>query len=186
LTSSRTSTIWFGVEAARRLVEDQHVGLVHHRLGEADALAIALRQLEDVLAGHEREAAQPDDPVDLGPDRAARHAPDLGGEAQVVVDPHLGVERRRLGQVADLAAHLERVLDDVEPVDRGLAGTRQQVAGQDLHRRRLPGAVGAQEADDLAPRDLEGDSLQGLGGAVQLRQILNVDHRTIRTLVACR
>ena len=34
-----------GVEPRRRFVEDQHLGVVDERLREADALAIALRQL---------------------------------------------------------------------------------------------------------------------------------------------
>ena len=33
------------VEAGGRLVEDQHVGVVNQRLGEADALPVALREL---------------------------------------------------------------------------------------------------------------------------------------------
>ena len=45
------------VEAARRLVEDEDVGIVQHRLREADALPEALRQLADQLAGDVAEAA---------------------------------------------------------------------------------------------------------------------------------
>ena len=35
------------VEAGRRLVEDQDVGVVDHRLGQADALAVALREVAE-------------------------------------------------------------------------------------------------------------------------------------------
>src|SRR5205085_268238 len=44
------------------------------------------------------------------------------------------------------------------------------VALQDLDRRRLPGPVRAQQAEDLALRDLEGDPANGLEVAVALAQ----------------
>ena len=45
------------VEADGRLVEDQHRRIVHDRLGESDALAIALRERADHAATHVRETA---------------------------------------------------------------------------------------------------------------------------------
>ena len=45
------------VEAGRRLVEDQHVRVVEDRLREADALAVALRELADQLVPHVADAA---------------------------------------------------------------------------------------------------------------------------------
>ena len=44
------------VEAAGRLVEDQQLRLVHQRLGDADALAVAVRQAEDRLRRARRES----------------------------------------------------------------------------------------------------------------------------------
>jgi hypothetical protein len=41
-----------GVEPRRRFVEDQHFGVVDERLREADALAIALRELSARAVGH--------------------------------------------------------------------------------------------------------------------------------------
>ena len=45
------------IEPGRRLVEDQHVGLVQQHLGHADALPIALDQLADRLADHRAQGA---------------------------------------------------------------------------------------------------------------------------------
>src|SRR5450432_1052841 len=53
-----------GVEAARRLVEDEDVRVVEHGLREAEALAVALRQLADELARDLGEAAAPTDLLD--------------------------------------------------------------------------------------------------------------------------
>ena len=50
-----------GVEARGRLVEDEHLGLVHDRLREADALAEALRQFADERAQAIADAALLDD-----------------------------------------------------------------------------------------------------------------------------
>ena len=49
-----------GVEAVGRLVEDEHVGAVQERIGEPDALAIALGELADDAAplGRERDGGQ--------------------------------------------------------------------------------------------------------------------------------
>ena len=54
--SWRVSMICFGIEAGRRLVEDQHVGVVDERLRQADALPVALRELAAVAVGHVGDA----------------------------------------------------------------------------------------------------------------------------------
>ena len=41
-----------GIEADRRLVEDQHVGIADERLGEAHPLAVALREPADQPLPH--------------------------------------------------------------------------------------------------------------------------------------
>ena len=51
------------------------------------------------------------------------------------------------------------------------------VALEDLDRRRLAGAVGAEEAEDLARGDLEADPANGLDLAVGLAEIGNGDRR---------
>src|SRR5207245_6017146 len=74
---------------------------------------------------------------------------------QVFLDSHFRVDRHAPRQVADVLPHLHRLRADVEAGDVGGAARRGQVAGEDLKRGRLAGAVGAEEADDLALRDLE-------------------------------
>ena len=70
-----------------------------------------------------------------------------------------GVERRLLQRGADRRAHPRPFGDDVEAADpRDAAGRRQQ-RRQHQHRRRLAGAVGPEEAVDLARLDLEVDAV---------------------------
>ena len=88
------------VEAGGRLVEDQHVRVVEDRLGQADALAVALRELAAVAAGHVGDARLLHRRVDLRALRLGGDALDARDEHQVFAHGHLGVERRRLGQVA--------------------------------------------------------------------------------------
>ena len=48
-----------GVQAGERLVEHQDLGVVHERRGELDALLVAERQLEDLVAAPLRDARAP-------------------------------------------------------------------------------------------------------------------------------
>src|SRR4029077_14257946 len=52
-------------------------------------------------------------------------------------------------------------------------------AGDGAHRRRLPGAVGAEEAEDLAIRGREGDVTDRREVAVPFAQVRDFDHREI-------
>ena len=66
------------------------------------------------------------------------------------------------------------------PRDAGPPRGRGQKARQDAHRGGLPGAIGAQEPDDLALPDREAHVVHGQAGRVSLRQILNFDHADIK------
>ena len=71
------------VEADRRLVEHQHAGVVDQRLGEADALPKALRQMADDAAGDLGQAAGVEDAVDAVVELRLGDAVDAADEAQV-------------------------------------------------------------------------------------------------------
>src|SRR6185369_13142419 len=71
------------------------------------------------------------------------------------------VEREALGHVADPAADRLRLLAHVETVHPGLALRGGEQATEDPDERGLAGAVGAEEAVDLAAVDAQGDLVQG-------------------------
>src|SRR5262249_54123727 len=110
---------------------------------------------------------------------AGRDALDLRHERQVIANAHVGIEWRRLGQVARPALGLERLFEDVEPRDEGLAFGGRHVAGQNPHGRRLAGAVGAEEAEDFAPLDAEADVVDRGDAPVTLREALDLNHRRL-------
>src|SRR5262249_22671092 len=164
------------VEPDGRLVQDQHRGVAHDRLGQSHALSVPFRQLADQTV------------LDIG-DPAAFHgighallafgawyALDLRYELQIRRDTQVRVERDVLRQVADTPADLERLTEDVVAGHLGAAAAGRHEAGKNAHRRRLPGAVGAEEADDLARRDLERHVADRGDGAVVFREVLNFDH----------
>ena len=105
-----------------------------------------------------------------------RHALDLGDERQVLHDRHVGVERRRLRQIAGPALGLDRLVEHVEARDDRLALRGRHVAGQDAHRRRLARAVRPQEPENFAPFHAEADVVHCGDAAVALGEMLNLDH----------
>jgi hypothetical protein len=165
------------VQAGGRFVQDQDFGVVQDRLSQSDTLLVALRELAAEAGRDVGDARLLHRRVDLRPQRLGSHAADPADEQQVVADGHVRVERRRFRQVADAALGLERLIEDVEPGNDGLAGGGRHVARQDAHGRGLAGPVGAEEAEDLALVDAERDVVDRGDAAVLLGEVLNLDHR---------
>ena len=75
-------------------------------------------------------------------------------------------EPEQLGQVPELAPRVRR--PGRRPADPDLARGGPREAAGDLHERRLAGAVGPQEPQELALAQLQVDALKRLGRAVAL------------------
>ena len=144
-----------GVEAAGRLVEDQHVGFVEQHLRHAHPLPVALGQLANRLTDHASQFALLDDRLDPRLLAVSRQATGVGEELEQAAGRHVGIERPILRQVAEPLGTGEPVGRHVVAGNPGRAGRGGEVARQDLHRGALPGAVGAQEGDDLAAGNAE-------------------------------
>ena len=92
------------------------------------------------------------------------------GPGQVLVDG--GV----LAGEPDLVAHPVGVGQHVDARHLGAAAVGHQQRGQDPHRRRLAGPVGAEQAEDGALGDGEVEAAQGFDLLVVLHQALGPDH----------
>ena len=163
------------VEARGGLVKDEHVGAVDERLRKAHTLPVALGELVNLLRDDGAESADLDR---VGDGRFAlrrRHAAELCEVVEIVEDHHLVVERHALRQVADAGADRDGVRGHVDVHHLGRAGRRRHVAGEDLHGRRLAGAVRSEEADDFAAVDIEADAPQRLKVAVVLGEVSDLD-----------
>jgi hypothetical protein len=164
------------VEAVGGLVEDQRLGVVQDRRGQAHAAAEALRQRLDGLLPHavERQALAHEAEPLLA--RVATQAAQVGDEPEEARGRHLAVARRALGQVAQAPARGERVGLHVVAADaRGALG-RHEEARDHAHRGGLAGAVGPEEAEHLAGLDLEADAVHGRERSVAFAQGEGLDH----------
>ena len=167
------------VERGGRLVEDDER---HRRIGDGegagdlDHLAAADREIADDVA--RRDAVARKDLVELVEDQPARalapaQALQAGVEdAGILGDGQVGAER----QLLEYAAHAVALGDGHVVVSRSgrspctLIAPRSgaQRPGQDMHERRLAGAVMADEADAFAGRDGEIDADKRTDGAETL------------------
>ena len=107
-----------------------------------------------------------------------QHAFQLRHEVEIFPDGHVGIEGRRFRQVAGAPLRFNRLVEDVEAGDNGLALGGRHVAGEDPHRRRLAGAVLSQEPENFAAFDAEGEVVDGRDAAVAFREVLNLNQRS--------
>src|SRR5262249_53250474 len=93
---------------------------------------------------------------------------------------HVVVDAEEVGHVADHAADVFRAVIDRVPADARLAPRRVQERGEDAHGRRLAGAVGADEAVDVALFQFEREPVEGVQVAVGFREVAGFDHDSSR------
>src|SRR3954468_8739927 len=132
---------------------------MHEREAEVEPALHAARVAADLAI---RGLAQPDALeqivaalVAVGPAEAVQ--PRL--VTHVLAAREVRVDRSLLQRRADRLTYGGTVVDDVVPGDASGALGRGQECGEHQDRGRLAGAVGPQEAVDLARRDLEVDSV---------------------------
>jgi hypothetical protein len=176
---SRISREPGGIDAGGGLVEDEEARLLDEGLGEADALEHAFRVAAEAAVAGVLEADQ----VRGAPRRARgvsrREAADFSVEMERLLAGEEFVEVGVLREEADFLAALD--LAAVAPEDAGAAGAGGDEAEDDLHGGALAGAVGAQEAVNLAGLDIEreiahgGDALAPEGDGEDLGEVLDGD-----------
>ena len=140
-----------GVEARRRLVEEEDARPVHeaHRDVEAALLAARVRAHERVRLLAEREELE----ELVGARRSSvgpPHPLQASLEDEVLEPRGLAVDAGRLRHVADRAAYCAGLAAHVVPGDRGRAAVGRAQRDEDPDRRRFAGAVRPEQAEDLA------------------------------------
>ena len=155
------------VQAGGRLVQEDERRGVHQAEGDVEAPALAARQLEQRAAF---EAAEVQPRGDLGePARGVglRETLEPGLRDQLLAKPCAGGRcGTDLCDVPDAAPQLSRLRRQVVPGDGGGPRARLEQRGEHSQRGRLAGAVGPEEADDLAGPDVEVDAAHGVDRAV--------------------
>ena len=164
------------------LVQDQDVGAAEQGLEDLDPLLHAHRQLRDRGVEVDLQPVVALERLDLGPgagDAALQGDATLGAQQQVLQDGERLDQHEMLVDHAD--AGLDRILRAANgpllPVDQDLAAVGLVEAVEDVHQRRLAGAVLADDAVDRAGRDDEVDRPVGVDGAEPLVDAAQLDRR---------
>ena len=65
------------------------------------------------------------------------------------------------------------------PVDEDLTGVGRVRARERVHQRRLPGAVAADEGDDLTRVEIDADVVDGMDAAERHADVADLDERRV-------
>jgi hypothetical protein len=163
------------VEPRERLVHEQHRRIVEDGGNQLDLLLIALRELIGPPIGELRDP-EPGQPVaTFAPRAIGWHAVQRGEVDELVEHVHPRVEPALFGQVAPGGSR-QRTAVLALPRHRPAIGLED--SEHDPHRRRLAGAVGPEEAEHLAPGNLESETVQGDRRTESLVQLVDEEaHR---------
>ena len=158
-------------EAERDLVEQQQARVGYQRAPDRGRLLLASGQRRGALVAQPREHREG---LDHGLDRPAAGPFALRGDPQVLLDRERREEPPTLGDQRDPHLHAAVGGDagDVGAVEADRARARPVGAGDRTQKRRLAGAVGADQRHGLPLGDAEGEVADRLEQAVAQRQMV--------------
>ncbi len=164
---------------------------VHQPDRDVEPAALAARQRRDRPPGVLGQVEGVEQLLGAGVRRGAGQ-PERAALADQLVAAALGVPGGvALSDVPDAAADLAVLAHHVVPGDLGGAGRRRDQRGQHPQRRRLAGAVRAEEGDELAGADLEVEAADRLDRLLVPGEVpgqsLRPDHRpAVSCWLLCR
>ena len=168
-----------GREARRRLVHDDDARVERQRLGDLEQLALGEREVGDQIVDLEVDVEAPqqrrDDALrrpavdELQRTRRQRLAPDqhIGADVEIVEEVQFLVNEgdARTQRFGDGERGMRGAVD----LDRALVGLDH--AAQDLHQRRLAGAVLADQRENLAALHAQADTRKGADAGIGLADV---------------
>src|SRR5439155_14748590 len=164
------------VETDRRLVQEQHLGLRDEGTGDLEPAALAAAVARDGPVEELGEPKRPAELADAVPGGAWLDAPEAGVEVEIAAAGQGAVDDRVLEDHAACSTGGERLARNVEAGDPRAAAGRDDRRREHADRRRLAGAVRAEQTEHLSGGDPEVDALHGLDTArVGLVQPAHVD-----------
>ena len=161
-----------GIEAGRRLVEEDQLGIADQREREVQPAQLPAGELAAALVGLLLQAGEREHLLDV-----ARARIEARPVAQRLARRDVRVDAAGLQHDADSLAQRAAAAARVEAEHRDLAAAARAVALEDLDRRRLAGAVRPEQPEDLAAAHADVDSADGLELAVSLAQRAHLDRR---------
>ena len=163
------------VDGARRLVEQEEFRFVQGRGAEREPLALPAGERACTLLCDGLEVVVPQPVGDALAARRAVEAVHAAHELEVLEHRQVVPEREALGHVAHLPAHDLGFARHRMAEHRHRAARRHQEPAEHADRRRLAGAVRAEEAVDLRVRNVEVDAGDGPGRAEPAREVARAD-----------
>ena len=148
-----------GVDAGGGFVEDEEAGAVDDGLGEADALEHAFGVAGEGAIGGVFEVDEVEEFGAAVAEGGAADAAEFAVEGEGFAAGEVAVEVGVFGEEADVFAAVDAGGVAAEDGAGALGGAEE--AEEDLHGGAFAGAVGADEAVDLAWGDFEGDVVHG-------------------------
>ena len=137
-----------GVQSDGGLVQNEHFGIAHQRLGDAQALPVSGRKIfDDPPAG----IVQTRDPADFLQVSVSVVGALLQfvDKPQIFLHAHVSVEGRRLRQKADALFRLPGMLQDIFSIYTDGACVCGEISCHNVHRCGFSRSVGAQKPQDL-------------------------------------
>ncbi len=161
-------------EPHRGLVEQDHLGARHQGAAERAHLLLAARRVAGDRGAALLEAREiAVDALEVGADRGVAVTAREGAGQEILLDREMGEALAAFHHLDAAAPHQhigrERLHGGAVEHDRALgdlAALGVQQVGDRLERRRLAGAVGAEQRDDRALRHRERDALEDEDDAV--------------------
>ena len=164
-----------GVEADGRLVEQQDLGIMDQRAGDLEPALHARGQRAHRLRRPVGELDEVQHLLDAVAPQLARHAEDEAMQLEVLAHRQAVVEARLLEDDAEPPAGGERLSRDIGTADQRDAAVGRQDGAEDVHQRRLAGAVGSEQREQLLLADREADLVERQRPPVALGDGIDAD-----------
>src|SRR5436190_1546846 len=168
-----------GVESQRRLVEEQDPGGVQEPARDLEAPSHPARERLHEVVPAIPQLEQLEQRLPALPADSARHVVQHTVNVEVLPGGQLAVETGILKDDAESLANFGRILDGIQTVELERAARRAEHGRQHLDGRRLPGAVGPEERERLAPAHVEGDVIHRRHGAEGANEMLDADYAVV-------
>src|SRR5262249_51260051 len=139
-----------GVDALKRLVEEEDLGPVDEGGGERDLFAHADGVINDELVGVALQVEDVEQRGGAAADLVARQVIEAAGELDELTAGEAVIEIELLGEDAHKSLSAERLAPDVHAADEGRACGGAEQADHHLDGGGFTCTVGTEEAEELA------------------------------------